>query len=54
MNLVRGLITLTLLALFVRLTIWAWSARRQSTFDALARLPLIDETDDLPASGDRT
>jgi cbb3-type cytochrome oxidase subunit 3 len=49
---VRGLITLTLLLLFVRLTIWAWSARRKATFDALARLPLIDEMGDLPKSGD--
>ena len=50
MNFIRGLITLTLLVLFVRLTIWAWSARRKATFDALARLPL---NDDLPPPGEK-
>jgi cytochrome c oxidase cbb3-type subunit 4 len=46
MSLVRGLITLTLLVLFVRLTIWAWSARRKPMFDSLARLPLDEDGDD--------
>jgi cbb3-type cytochrome oxidase subunit 3 len=40
MSLLRGVITLTLFILFVRLTVWAWSARRKPLFDALARLPL--------------
>jgi cbb3-type cytochrome oxidase subunit 3 len=40
MSLVRGVITLILFVLFVRLTIWAWSARRKPLFDAMARLPL--------------
>ena len=47
MSLVRGLITLTLLVLFVRLTVWAWSARRKPMFDAMARLPL-EETESAP------
>lgn len=50
MSLLRGLITITLLVLFVRLTFWAWSARRKATFDELARLPL---TDDFPPFEDR-
>jgi cbb3-type cytochrome oxidase subunit 3 len=44
MSLVRGVITLTLFVLFVRLTIWAWSARRKPLFDAMARLPLEEES----------
>jgi cbb3-type cytochrome oxidase subunit 3 len=43
---------LTLLVLFVRLTIWAWSARRKTTFDALARLPLVEDGDESAAPGD--
>ncbi len=45
MSLVRGLITLTLLILFIRLTIWAWSAQRKPLFDSLARLPLDEDAD---------
>ena len=45
MSLVRGLLTLTLLVLFVRLTIWAWSARRKPMFDSLAQLPLEQDGD---------
>ncbi len=45
MSTVRGLVTLILLMLFVRMTIWAWSARRKPLFDSLARLPLMDDED---------
>jgi cytochrome c oxidase cbb3-type subunit IV len=48
MSLTRGLITLTLLVLFVRLTIWAWSARRKPVFDSMARLPLQDDDEECP------
>jgi len=40
----RGLITLLLLLLFVAYVIWAYSKQRKSTFDALARLPLEEES----------
>jgi len=43
MILIRGLVTLTLLILFLCLTVWAWSARRKPLFDAMARLPLEDQ-----------
>ncbi len=36
----RGLVTGTLLVLFISLVFWAWSKRRKSAFDAAARLPL--------------
>jgi cbb3-type cytochrome oxidase subunit 3 len=36
----RGLVTATLLGLFVWLVIWSWSRKRQPAFDAAARLPL--------------
>jgi cytochrome c oxidase cbb3-type subunit IV len=43
MGIVRGLITLILLAAFIALTIWVWSRRNQSAFEAAARLPLDDD-----------
>jgi cytochrome c oxidase cbb3-type subunit IV len=39
-GLVRGMITLSLLLLFVGLFIWAWSSRRKDLFDRMAQLPL--------------
>jgi cytochrome c oxidase cbb3-type subunit 4 len=41
---VRGLITLLLLVLFIGFTVWAYGKRRKPTFDALAQLPLEDES----------
>ena len=39
----RGLVTGTLLVLFIGLVVWAWSKSRREQFDAAARLPLEDE-----------
>jgi cytochrome c oxidase cbb3-type subunit 4 len=39
----RGLVTGTLLVLFIGLVVWAWSKSRRDQFDAAARLPLEDE-----------
>lgn len=41
---VRGMITLSLLLLFMGLFIWAWSSRRKEMFDRMAQLPLEDES----------
>ncbi|MFO1467352.1 MAG: CcoQ/FixQ family Cbb3-type cytochrome c oxidase assembly chaperone [Steroidobacteraceae bacterium] len=41
---VRGIITLLLMLLFIAFTWWAFGKRRKSTFDALARVPLEDES----------
>jgi cytochrome c oxidase cbb3-type subunit IV len=38
-----GLMTAILTVLFVGIWIWAWSARRKSQFDEMARLPLEDD-----------
>lgn len=38
-----GLVTGMLLALFVGLCVWAWSARRKEDFAQAARLPLDDD-----------
>jgi len=42
-GLVRGMITLSLLLLFIALAVWAWSGRRKDLFDQMAHLPLDDE-----------
>jgi cytochrome c oxidase cbb3-type subunit 4 len=39
----RGIVTGTLLVLFISLAIWAWSKARREQFDAAARLPLEEE-----------
>lgn len=42
-GIVRGLITLTLLLLFISLVAWAWSDRRKKTFETMARMALDDD-----------
>jgi cytochrome c oxidase cbb3-type subunit IV len=43
-GLMRGMITLSLLLLFIGLFIWAWSSRRKDLFERMAQLPLEDDT----------
>jgi len=43
-GLVRGLITGTLLVLFIWLVAWAWSRRRAPDFEVAARAPLEEDT----------
>ena len=40
----RGIVTGTLLVLFVWLVAWAWSRRRAPVFDVAARAPLEEDT----------
>ena len=40
---ISGIITAVLLASFVGIAVWAWSARQRERFDEAARLPLDDE-----------
>lgn len=42
----RGIVTGVLLVLFIALIIWAWSSRRREQFEAAARLPLEDGSDE--------
>ena len=46
----HGLWTLALIAIFVGIVAWAWSAKRKPDFDAAARIPLED--DDSETKGD--
>jgi cytochrome c oxidase cbb3-type subunit 4 len=43
---IRGILTLTLLLLFIGLAVWAWGKSRKSVFDEMARLPLDDDSND--------
>jgi cytochrome c oxidase cbb3-type subunit 4 len=38
-----GIITAALIVLFIAVVIWAYSAKRKSSFDAASRLPLEEE-----------
>ena len=49
MGIVRGLITAAILVLFVGISIWSFSRKRQTDFDAAAQLPLGD--DQAPPAG---
>jgi cytochrome c oxidase cbb3-type subunit 4 len=48
-GLIRGLITVTLLALFIGLWFWSWSRKRQPEYEAASQLPLEEDTDHPPA-----
>lgn len=43
MGIVRGLITLSVLLLFLGIWAWSWSRKRHTEFDAASRLPLGDD-----------
>ena len=43
MGLVRGLITAAILVLFVGISIWSFSRKRHSDFEAASQLPLGDD-----------
>lgn len=51
-GILRGVITLTLLVLFIALIAWAWSGRRKKLFDSMARMAL-DEDDQAAEEGHR-
>jgi cytochrome c oxidase cbb3-type subunit 4 len=40
---IAGIVSLTLLVLFVAGWIWAWRPARRAAFDAAARMPLEDD-----------
>ncbi len=46
---ISGLTTIALLVLFLGAWIWAWNPRRKSEFDAAARLPLEESSDESAA-----
>jgi cbb3-type cytochrome oxidase subunit 3 len=43
-GILRGVVAGVLLVAFTALWLWAYSARRRGLFDAMARLPLEDDT----------
>ena len=42
-GLIRGMVTLSLLLVFIGLAVWAWSGRRRDMFEQMARLPLEED-----------
>ena len=45
---IAGIVTLLLLLAFLGGVAWAWSAKRKPQFDAAARLPLEDQSENTP------
>ena len=43
LNMLRSLHTVLAFAVFVWITVWAWSGKRKTAFEEAARLPLDDE-----------
>ncbi len=43
-----GVITVILMLVFIGIWIWAWLPYHRPTFDALARLPMEDESEETP------
>jgi cytochrome c oxidase cbb3-type subunit 4 len=48
MEIVNGIMTALLMAIFVGVVVWAWRRDRRSQFDAAAALPLEDDQDAKP------
>lgn len=46
---VAGIITTVLMLLFISIWIWAWRAKHRRVFEQLARLPMSDELEPMPA-----
>ncbi len=42
-NLLRSIVTVTALAVFIGIVVWAWSSRNKSRFEEAAKLPFEDE-----------
>ena len=45
---ISGIVTAILLLVFIGGWIWAWSPKRTSEFDAAARLPLLNDEEQVP------
>lgn len=45
MGWIHGVVTLTLMLVFIGIAVWAWRAERAPGFDEAARLPLRDDAD---------
>ncbi len=43
-----SMMTVVMLAVFLGIVVWAWSAKRQAAFETAARTPLEDDPDDDP------
>jgi cytochrome c oxidase cbb3-type subunit 4 len=44
-SLFSSVMTVVMLVVFIGITVWAWSAKRQAAFDAAARVPLEEDAE---------
>jgi len=52
METLLSLWTVLVLVIFIAIVIWAWSDRNKAAFDAAARIPLEDDGDNSPSTGE--
>lgn len=52
MGLIRGLITVSLLVLFIGLWFWIWSSKRGEEYSAASRVPLEEDEHPLAHSNE--
>lgn len=52
-NLVRGLVLIALILGFIGIVAWAWSRKRKPDFDRMSRLPLEEDTGQVPDNDER-
>jgi len=52
-NLIRGLVLIALILGFIGIVAWAWSRKRKPDFDRMSRLPLEEDTGQVPDNDER-
>jgi len=52
-NLIRGLVLIALILGFVGIVAWAWSRKRKPDFDRMSRLPLEEDSGQVPENDER-
>ncbi|MEE4293332.1 MAG: cbb3-type cytochrome c oxidase subunit 3 [Xanthomonadales bacterium] len=52
-NLIRGLVLIALIVGFLGIVAWAWSRKRKPDFDRMSRLPLEEDTGQVPDNDER-
>ncbi|MGD8346438.1 MAG: cbb3-type cytochrome c oxidase subunit 3 [Lysobacterales bacterium] len=52
-NLIRGLVLIALILGFIGIVAWAWSRKRKPHFDRMSRLPLEEDTGQVPDNDER-
>jgi cytochrome c oxidase cbb3-type subunit 4 len=52
-NDLRSITTLLMFVVFVGIVVWAWAAKRRTSFDDAAQLPFMDDLPNAGAQGEK-